>query len=80
MLNNKSELDDQCRPLCPRNLRSELRTFRTARTVSAVGYGLGFLGAGVGAALLLTAPARRAEGPTVTAVVGPGTVGIDGRF
>jgi hypothetical protein len=80
MLNDKADLDDQCRPLCPRSIESELRSFRTARTVSAVGYGVGFLGAGVGAAILLTAPARRSESPRVTAVVGPGTVGIDGRF
>ncbi len=80
MLDKKSELDDQCRPLCPRSARSELTAFRAARTVSAIGYGIGFLGLGIGAGLLLTAPKRVEAGPAVSAVVGLGTLALDGRF
>ena len=57
MLMNKRKLDDACRPDCPSELEPNLVAFRRSRTVSALGYGVGFLGAGVGV-LALTATKR----------------------
>jgi hypothetical protein len=63
MLNHKSELDEQCRPECPEELGSDLKAFRRARTISAMGYGVGFLGVGLGTGFLLSSRnAPRARG------------------
>jgi hypothetical protein len=82
MLGHKSELDDQCRPLCDPSLASELRGFRFTRTVSAVGYGVGFVGLGVGTALLLLDPggAKAQTSRALAPVLGPASVGVRGRF
>jgi len=56
MLDMKSKLDNACRPACPTDFEDELQTFRRSRTVSALGYGVGFTGLAVGGALLLAAP------------------------
>ncbi|MBN2193137.1 MAG: hypothetical protein JW751_10005 [Polyangiaceae bacterium] len=58
MLRYKADLDDECRPHCPGELADELQGFRTTRTVSAMGYGVGFLAVGLGAGMVLTAPPR----------------------
>lgn len=53
MQNAKNSLDDACNPTCPDDSRETLHRFRTARTVSAVGYSAGAVGLGIGLWLLL---------------------------
>jgi hypothetical protein len=82
MLNAKSSLDAVCTPVCPESASEDLSRFRGARTVSTVGYGVGLVGLGVGAALLLFAPSTR-ERPVQTALapwVSPAGVGVEHRF
>ncbi|HEY6723552.1 MAG TPA: tetratricopeptide repeat protein [Polyangiaceae bacterium] len=53
MQNAQNSLDDACTPGCPTSSRETLHRFRTARTVSAVGYSAGAVGLGIGLWLLL---------------------------
>jgi len=55
MQNAKHSLDEECTPTCPDDARETLHRFRTARTVSAVGYSAGAVGLGIGLWLLLDA-------------------------
>jgi hypothetical protein len=82
MLGFKAELDDRCRPLCRASMEDELRRFRFTRTVSAVGYGVGFVGLGAGTALLLLDPvaAKPEASRALVPALGPGSVGVRGRF
>ena len=83
MLEKKSELDDACGPdgNCPAPFRSDHDAFRTYRTVSTVGYGVGFGGLAVGLVLLLTAPEDHPPSQTrFNPWVGPGQVGVSGSF
>jgi hypothetical protein len=81
MLDSKSTLDSQCSPLCTPGSESEISRFRTARVVSAVGYGVGIVGLGVGAAILLLSPSPRAERAARMRVYGGfETVGVEGKF
>jgi hypothetical protein len=57
-LNHKSELDAACKPGCPTSSEADIRAFRSERTLSYVGFGLGVLGLGTGAYLILTSPSR----------------------
>lgn len=71
MLSRKSSLDEGCTlHQCPPEQQRDLDGFRAARTISAVGWGVGFVGVGVGIGLWASAPAAR---PTrdVRLVVGP---------
>jgi hypothetical protein len=79
MLNKKSDLDDVCTPSCPPSSQGDLDSFRRARTISFVGYGVGLVGVGLGTVLLLTAPSST---PTsnVQARIGPGSLTVAGRF
>jgi hypothetical protein len=52
MQNAKNGLDDACTPTCPDDSRETLHRFRTARTVSAVGYSAGVVSLGIGLWLL----------------------------
>jgi tetratricopeptide (TPR) repeat protein len=61
MLNKKSRLDDVCAPTCPASSEDDLDAFRSARTVSLIGYGVGIAGLGAGTLLLLTAPSEKTE-------------------
>lgn len=63
MLGYEAELAEGCRPYCPPALEPELRGFRTARTVSAVGYGVSLLGIGLGTGMVLATPSRRGPPP-----------------
>jgi hypothetical protein len=67
MLRHKADLDAECRPDCPDALGQDLRAFRLSRTVSAIGYGVGALGLGLGVTLVVTAP--RGE-PQIVATFG----------
>jgi hypothetical protein len=90
MLNEKATLDQRCQPSCPADLRDEYSSFRTARAVSFVGWGVGVAGLAVGTTLLVTAseperpfamssrPAPR--GARLAAVVGPASVALRGEF
>jgi hypothetical protein len=89
MLDAKVKLDDGCRPACPTELEDELDRFRRTRTISALGYGVGFTGLVVGGGLLLSIPPggppqsqqqweteRRPARFTVS--IGPGGVSLGG--
>ena len=54
MQNAKNSLDEECTPSCPDDSRETLHRFRTARTVSAVGYSAGAVGLGIGLWLFLS--------------------------
>lgn len=57
MSGHQSDLDDQCpNDVCPPEAQGDLDAFRSARTVSFIGYGVGIVGIGAGVALLLLAP------------------------
>jgi hypothetical protein len=68
MLDAKSDLDDRCRSTCPTSSRDTLDRFRTARTVSIVGYSVGAVGLGLGLWLLVDGQ-RAAEAPITGAVL-----------
>ncbi|MEZ4226527.1 MAG: hypothetical protein R3B13_36610 [Polyangiaceae bacterium] len=79
MLDKKSKLDDACTPTCPESSQDDLDAFRTARTVSFIGYGVGILGLGVGGTLLLTEDSDETSAGVAPAV-GLGHISIRGRF
>ncbi len=74
-LNHKSDLDAACKPGCPTASEGDIRAFRSERTLSYVGFGLGALGLGAGAYLILTSPASR-----VALRVTPNLVSVAGNF
>jgi hypothetical protein len=80
MLDEKSKLDGVCTETCPSESEDDLAAFRSARTVSFIGYGVGIVGLGAGALLLLTAPRaepeRGALSPCVALSLTPAGVGI----
>ena len=82
MLNKDATLEKHCDPECPREYADDLDAFETYRTVSTVGYVVGILGVGAGAALLLTAPgaSEPEEAGELTPWVGVGRVGLRGVF
>lgn len=54
MLDAKTTLDEACTATCPAAMSDELAKFRTTRTLSAVGYATGLVGAAVGTLLFLS--------------------------
>lgn len=79
----QSDLDGICDDgQCPERARDDLAEFRTLRTLSFVGYGVGFAGLATGAVLLLTAPAggEPARDAAVRPWIGLGSAGLGGRF
>lgn len=58
----------------------DVDAFRTWRTVSTTGYALAVVGAGAGAALLLTSRSPERGRAWVRPFVGPGQLGVVGRF
>lgn len=76
-LGKKSSLDAECHPGCPASASSDIDSFRTNRTVSYVGLGLGVVSLGVGGYLLLSG---KSESTHVAAGIGPGTVTVSGSF
>jgi hypothetical protein len=79
MLDKQSSLDDACTPQCPESSQDDLDGFRTARTVSFVGYGVGLVGVGLGTVLLLTRLSSDHQAH-LTPTLGLGQVGLRGRF
>ena len=81
--NRRDSLDERCTgDVCPEAAQGELDTYRSLRTVSFVGYGVGLLGVGLGATLLLTSSGDNAsdERESVRPWIGFGSAGIGGRF
>jgi hypothetical protein len=77
----QSELDDVCEnSRCPAQARDDIDAFERARTLSLVGYGVGIVGIGLGATLVLTAPSGRREQAGILPFVGLGAAGVRGRF
>jgi len=83
MSGHQSDLDEKCvDDVCPDDSVSDLDSFRSARTLSFIGYGVGIVGLGAGAALLLSAP----TGPLslragrLVPWVGYGSAGVAGTF
>jgi hypothetical protein len=84
-----SDLESQCGPIkCQpssaeekRRMDGDVSRYRTLGTLSGIGFTVGVAGAAAGVYLLLTgkAPTETASLPLVP-LVGPGTVGVEGRF
>jgi hypothetical protein len=66
---------------CPEGSQAadDLEAFRSLRTVSTLGYGIGVIGVAAGITLLLTAPARP-ETAGLSPFIGVGSAGLAGRF
>jgi hypothetical protein len=90
-LGKKGDLDAACvGKVCPSAQQDNLDGLKTQSTVSTVGFVVGGVGLAVGGFLFATsgpssASARasasvRRRGPSVEASVGPGSVGLSGRF
>jgi len=82
MLDAKSDLDDSCTSACPTSSQDALSRFRTARTVSIVGYSAGAVGLGLGLWLLMDRPSD-SEAPVTGAVLferGGGQLRVRGSF
>lgn len=82
MLSKKRTLDDGCGDVCPPELRDDHDAFRSARTASWVGYGVGLAAGGLGAVLLVTSNKQRERGAkgTLMPYIAPGGLGVEGRF
>lgn len=88
MLKARSDLEASCAGRgghCPPgtpNFASNLSAYHTFGTLSAVGFGVGLAGAGVGTYLLLSRPAKTqtARNRTLSAELSPGYVGVSGSF
>lgn len=83
-LSTKSTLDRDCvNKACPASSQSDVNALGTRATVSTVGFGVGIVGIGVGAVLLLTSHGTEAPPPTATRItpwVGIGAAGLGGTF
>lgn len=82
MQNARSSLDAECTPGCPESSRATLSRFRTARTVSTVGYSAGAVGLGIGLWLLLD-DAAADEAPVAAGVSyrkGSAELALSGAF
>jgi hypothetical protein len=80
MLDAQSELDDGCKPECPRALEADLSRFRTARAISSVGYVVGAIGLVTGAGVLLLTPAPEPEKTGWNLWSDAQVVGVEGTF
>ena len=79
-IGKKSDLDDRCpNGACPPEAQSTHDSFLTLRTVSTIGFLAGVVGVGTGVTLLLTAP-KRPNRTGVAPTLGPGYVGLSGKF
>jgi hypothetical protein len=64
-----------------RRMDGDVSRYRTLGILSGIGFGVGVAGAATGVYFLLTGkPAAQAASLPVTPLIGPGTVGIEGRF
>jgi len=85
----KSELVDVCSGgRCPPSAEDDIDSMNTSATISTVGFGVGLVGLGLGAYLLLTggqsedAPASSGDAAAVRVMpwLGPGVTGLTARF
>jgi hypothetical protein len=76
-LGHKSDLDDVCKPGCPRDYADELRAYRTERNLSYLGFALGATGIAAGTYLLVGSK----PGETTTALnLSPSSVTLSRSF
>ncbi len=87
MLKARADLDSSCGAdrICPSNTANfdgDRSAYRTFGTLTAVGFGVGLAGAGIGTYFLLSRPARTQAAGTATigAQLSPGYVGLKGSF
>jgi hypothetical protein len=82
-VNKNKTLRENCADgACPPEYHSDLESFRTARTISTVGYVAGAVGVVAGAVLLWTAPSEPSDyaSNSLGVWLGPGSAGIIGEF
>ncbi len=79
-----NDLESGCtNNVCPASLADDAEQGRTFQALANVGLGVGIVGLGTGAALLLTAPRHKREAATPgrpRLLVGPGLVAVKGKF
>ncbi len=81
MLDAQGKLEDQCGITCPASASDDLARFRTTRTLSSVGYGVGLVGVAVGAYLLLSGEEKKVSVSADVGVWSDGHVlGVQGAF
>ena len=82
VLSKKNTLEDHgcVDGACYVDQEDDVNNLNSLRRVSTVGFVIGGVGAAAGAALLLTAPLQRREGPAVRAWLGVGSAGVKGSF
>jgi hypothetical protein len=75
---------ESCRPSSPeekRRMDGDVGRYRTLGTLSGVGFAIGVAGAATGVVLLLTdKPKKETAALPLMPLIGPGTVGLQGRF
>lgn len=77
----RDDLEQQCDgSRCPPEAQGNLDSFRRARTISWVGYGIGAAGLVTGTVLLLLPKKRESSAATVKPWVGLGSAGVGGSF
>ena len=76
-LDTRGDLERECSPGCPADMREPLDRYRSTRTLSYVGFGLGVIGLGAGSYLFFTA---EPEEPKVAVGLSPAGVAMRGVF
>ncbi len=81
MLDAQGKLADECGITCPASASDDLARFRTTRTLSSVGYGVGLVGVAVGAYLLLSGDEKKVSVSADVGVWSDGhALGVQGAF
>jgi hypothetical protein len=80
MLDKRSLLDDRCPDPsnCPPEYQDDIDSYKRFKVYTTIGLVTGVVGAAAGVTLLYLEPAP--GGPHVSAFVGPGSLGVRGRF
>jgi hypothetical protein len=82
---HQGNLEEQCtNDVCPPSAQGDLDAYRSLRSASFVGYGVGLAGLGLGATLLLMSGVEdagaKSESAGIRPWVGSGSAGLGGRF
>ncbi len=82
---HRGNLEEQCtNDVCPPSAQGDLDAYRSLRSASFVGYGVGLAGLGLGATLLLTSGVEdagaKSESAGIRPWIGPSSAGVGGRF
>jgi hypothetical protein len=82
---HRGNLEEQCtNDVCPPSAQGDLDAYRSLRSASFVGYGVGLAGLGLGATLLLTSGVEdagaKSESAGIRPWIGPRSAGLGGRF